>query len=58
MLALMAQGLTNAGIARNLVVTEGAVEKHSQRIFAKLGLAETDQHRRVQAVLAWLKRQG
>lgn len=55
-LGLMAQGLTNAGIARDLVVTEGAVEKHSQRIFAKLGLAETDQHRRVQAVLAWLKR--
>lgn len=56
-LGLMAQGFTNAGIARELVVTEGAVEKHSQRIFAKLGLGETDQHRRVQAVLAWLRRE-
>lgn len=56
-LELMAQGFTNSGIARELVVTEGAVEKHSQRIFAKLGLGETDQHRRVRAVLAWLKRQ-
>lgn len=55
-LALMAQGRTNAAIARELVVTEGAVEKHSQRIFAKFGLSETDQHRRVQAVLTWLRR--
>lgn len=55
-LGLMAQGYTNSGIARELVVTEGAVEKHSQRIFAKLGLGETDQHRRVRAVLAWLQR--
>lgn len=55
-LALMAQGRTNSGIAGELFVTEGAVEKHSQRIFAKLGLAETDQHRRVHAVLAWLRR--
>lgn len=47
----MAQGRTNAAIARELVVTEGAVEKHS-----KLGLSETDQHRRVQAVLTWLRR--
>ncbi|MDO5503238.1 MAG: response regulator transcription factor [Actinomycetia bacterium] len=55
-LALMAEGRTNAGIARELVVTEGAVEKHSQRIFAKLGLSETEEHRRVQAVLTWLRR--
>ena len=37
-LALMAQGLGNAAIARRLVLTEGAIEKHTQRIFAKLQL--------------------
>ena len=46
-LELMAEGHTNAGIARRLVVSEGAVEKHNQRIFAKLGLhANGDVHRR------------
>ena len=55
-LALMAEGDTNAGIAARLVVTEGAVEKHTQRIFAKLGLhADVDGHRRVRAVLAYLE---
>jgi DNA-binding NarL/FixJ family response regulator len=55
-LALMAEGLSNAGIARRLVVTEGAVEKHVSSIFTKLGLqqAETD-HRRVLAVLQYLE---
>ena len=54
-LELMAEGHTNAGIARRLVVTEGAVEKHNQRIFAKLGLhANGDVHRRVSAVLTLL----
>jgi DNA-binding NarL/FixJ family response regulator len=55
-LALMAEGLSNAGIAQRLVVTEGAVEKHVTSIFAKLGLepAETD-HRRVLAVLRHLE---
>lgn len=53
---LMAQGHTNAGIARSLVVTEGAVEKHTQRIFAKLGLrGDQEVHRRVTAVLAFLQ---
>jgi DNA-binding NarL/FixJ family response regulator len=54
-LALMAEGLSNAGIASRLVVTEGAVEKHVSSIFTKLGLqpAETD-HRRVLAVLRYL----
>ena len=37
-LALMAEGRSNASIAEALVVTPGAVEKHTQRIFAKLGL--------------------
>ncbi len=55
-LALMAEGLSNAGIAQRLVVTEGAVEKHVSSIFIKLGLepAETD-HRRVLAVLRYLE---
>lgn len=55
-LALMAEGRSNAGIAERLVVTEGAVEKHVSNIFAKLGLtpAESD-HRRVLAVLAYLE---
>ena len=55
-LALMAEGRSNVGIAEHLVVTEGAVEKHVSNIFAKLGLtpAESD-HRRVLAVLAYLE---
>ena len=54
-LALMAEGRTNAGIAEIMVVTEGAVEKHTQRIFAKLGLLpDAAVHRRVKAVLALL----
>jgi DNA-binding NarL/FixJ family response regulator len=54
-LALMAEGLSNTGIAQRLFVTEGAVEKHVSSIFTKLGLqqAETD-HRRVLAVLRYL----
>lgn len=55
-LELMAQGHTNAGIAGRLVVTEGAVEKHTQRIFAKLGLQpDAGTHRRVTAVLTLLQ---
>lgn len=55
-LAVMAQGRTNAGIGRELFISEGAVEKHSQRIFAKLGLQEQDDvHRRVRAVLTFLQ---
>jgi DNA-binding NarL/FixJ family response regulator len=55
-LGLMAEGLSNAGIAQRLVVTEGAVEKHVTSIFTKLRLepAETD-HRRVLAVLSYLE---
>jgi DNA-binding NarL/FixJ family response regulator len=54
-LALMAEGLSNAGIAARLVVTEGAVEKHVRSILAKLRLPATgDGHRRVLAVLAYL----
>lgn len=55
-LALMAEGHSNAAIATSLSVTEGAVEKHTQRIFAKLDLSpDTSQHRRVLAVLAYLR---
>ncbi|WP_265443448.1 response regulator [Flexivirga meconopsidis] len=56
-LELMAQGLSNASIAQRLVVTGGAVEKHTQRIFAKLQLSpdDTTGHRRVLAVLAYLR---
>ena len=55
-LALMAEGRSNAAIARALVVTLGAVEKHVTNIFTKLDLPPTDHdHRRVLAVLRWLE---
>ena len=55
-LMLMAEGRTNAGIARRLWVTEGTVEKHVHSIFVKLRLPETnDDHRRVLAVVAFLR---
>jgi DNA-binding NarL/FixJ family response regulator len=54
-LGLMAEGRSNAGIARDLWVTEGTVEKHVHSILAKLPLPETqDDHRRVLAVLTYL----
>jgi DNA-binding NarL/FixJ family response regulator len=54
-LSLMAEGRSNAGIARQLCVTEGTVEKHVHSILAKLPLPDThDDHRRVLAVLAYL----
>ncbi len=55
-LALMAQGRSNANIAAALVVSDGAVEKHVGNIFAKLALPpDVAQHRRVLAVLAYLR---
>jgi DNA-binding NarL/FixJ family response regulator len=52
----MAEGLSNTAIARKLVVTEGAVEKHVRNIFTKLNLhQDEEQHRRVLAVLAYLQ---
>jgi len=58
-LALMAEGRTNAAIARAMVVTPGAVEKHISNIFGKLDLPATDDdHRRVLAVLAYLRASG
>ncbi|GAA0434070.1 response regulator transcription factor [Streptomyces luteireticuli] len=54
---LMAEGRSNAAIADRLVVTERAVAKHTSNIFAKLGLAPSDDdNRRVLAVLAYLDR--
>ncbi|HEX4751910.1 MAG TPA: response regulator transcription factor [Solirubrobacterales bacterium] len=51
----MAEGRSNAGIAKQLWVTEGTVEKHVHSILMKLPLAETeDDHRRVLAVIAFL----
>jgi DNA-binding NarL/FixJ family response regulator len=58
-LALMAEGRTNAAIARAMVVTPGAVEKHISNIFGKLDLPATDDdHRRVLAVLTYLRASG
>jgi DNA-binding NarL/FixJ family response regulator len=54
-LALMAEGSSNHGIARRLWVTDGTVEKHVHSILAKLQLPETqDDHRRVLAVITFL----
>jgi DNA-binding NarL/FixJ family response regulator len=54
-LALMAEGRSNAGIAKSLWVTDGTVEKHVHSILSKLRLPETtDDHRRVLAVLTYL----
>jgi serine/threonine-protein kinase PknK len=56
-LALMAEGYSNVGIANRLCVTEGTIEKHVHSILAKLELSETeDDHRRVLAVLTFLER--
>jgi DNA-binding NarL/FixJ family response regulator len=55
-LALVAEGRSNAAIARRLVVTEAAVAKHVNAILTKLDLPpEPDDHRRVLAVLAFLR---
>ena len=55
-LALMAEGRTNAGIARQLWLTEGTVEKHVRSILSKLNLPDTaDDHRRVRAVITYLE---
>jgi DNA-binding NarL/FixJ family response regulator len=55
-LAVMAEGRSNAGIARRLWVTEGTVENHVHNIMLKLSLPETDDdHRRVLAVITFLR---
>lgn len=58
-LALMAEGRSNAAIAERLVVGPAAVEKHVTNILTKLGLPpDADDHRRVLAVLRWLDQNG
>jgi DNA-binding NarL/FixJ family response regulator len=58
-LAEMAQGRNNAAIAANLVLSERAIEKHTNSIFSKLGLSEErDVNRRVKAVLMYLDGRG
>jgi len=55
-LALMAQGQSNAGIAKTLWITHGAVEKHIKHIFAKLRIpATSDTHRRALAAITFLE---
>jgi DNA-binding NarL/FixJ family response regulator len=55
-LRLMAQGFTNAGVARRLFLSERTVEAHVRRLLAKLDIADTDDtHRRVLAVLTCLR---
>ena len=55
-LAQMAEGRSNAAIAQRMTVTEKAVAKHINAIFTKLDLpVDEDDHRRVRAVLAWLR---
>ncbi|MCW2518011.1 MAG: Serine/threonine-protein kinase pknK [Mycobacterium sp.] len=55
-LALMAEGKSNAGIAQRIWITEGTVEKHVRHILSKLNLPETgDDHRRVRAVITFLE---
>ena len=55
-LALMAEGASNAGIARGIFVAEGTVEKHVRSILTKLDLPESEtEHRRVMAVLRFLE---
>ena len=54
-LAALAEGLSNRGIAEKLVISQGAVEKHITNVFMKLDLEPVDlQHRRVLAVLTYL----
>lgn len=57
-LALMAEGRTNSGVAAQLCIGVGAIEKHVSAIFQKLGLVDSgSEHRRVLAVLAYLQRE-
>ncbi|WP_109505294.1 response regulator transcription factor [Nocardioides speluncae] len=55
-LSLVAQGLSNGAIARQLIVSERTVDAHIRSVWVKLGLEpNADEHRRVRAALAWLQ---
>jgi len=55
-LAAMAEGLSNSGVAESLLISHASVEKHVTAIFRKLRIAPTEsEHRRVQAVLTYLR---
>jgi DNA-binding NarL/FixJ family response regulator len=55
-LAAMAEGKSNRGIAQSLYISQGAVEKHTTNVFGKLGLGSVEtEHRRVHAVLTYLR---
>jgi DNA-binding NarL/FixJ family response regulator len=55
-LAAMAEGMSNMGVAESLLISHASVEKHVTAIFRKLRIAPTDsEHRRVQAVLTYLR---
>ena len=55
-LRMMAQGFTNAGVAKRLCLSERTVEAHVRRLLVKLDIADSDDaHRRVQAVLRYLR---
>lgn len=54
-LNLMAQGLSNREIGKNLSVSTAAVAKHVANVFLKLGMTPGEENRRVQAVLTWLQ---
>lgn len=54
----MAAGDSNTQIGAKLFLSAGAVSKHVANVFMKLGMAPSDENRRVRAVLTWLRHSG